>query len=402
MSNTLNEKFEEFATAQADVLKEYQDPMPTVTATVVPATGSDPTAVSGDPQQRSSGKDEPSGSDPKVPEAVANGQSRNDLGGSQSPPLHAAKGEGEQNPGAKASAPVSQDSSETSSSGKPGDEAGPNSLGAEITHGTSKGPDVKYPIKPSYESVDVSDDVKALLEGTELSEEFAEKAKTIFEAAVKAKLSEEHDKIVEHFAKETLEKIEVAKRDLSEDVNGTVNYAVAQWMEENKLAVDHGIKTEITEDFMVGLKNLFEEHYISIPEEKVEVVEGMAASIREMEERLDEQVKTNVKLQARLNESAKTTILNTVSEGLADTQKDKLSKLAEAVDFVSEEDFTKKVTTFKEAYFSEKKTVATSEVADETPVEGVEAPAMNPAMDAYTAALARWKQIIQPFLIQRV
>ena len=391
MSNTLNEKFEEFATEQADVLKEYQDPMPTVTATVVPGTGSEPTQVSGDPQQASSGKDEPSGSDPKVPEAVANGQSRNDLGGSQSPPLHAAKGEGEQTPGAKASAPVSQDGSETSSSGKPGDEAGPNSLGAEITHGTSKGPDVKYPIKPSYESVDVSDDVKALLEGTELSEEFAEKAKTIFEAAVKAKLSEEHDKIVEHFAKETLEKIEVAKADLTEDVNGTVNYAVAQWMEENKLAVDNGIKTEITEDFMVGLKNLFEEHYISIPDDKVDAVESMAASIREMEERLDEQVKSNVKLQARLNESARTTILATVSEGLADTQKDKLSKLAEAVEFVSEEDFTKKVTTFKEAYFSEKKTVATSEVADETPVEGVEAPSTNPQMDAYAAALARWK-----------
>ena len=114
MSNTLNEKFEEFATEQADVLKEYQDPMPTVTATVVPGTGSEPTQVSGDPQQASSGKDEPSGSDPKVPEAVANGQSRNDLGGSQSPPLHAAKGEGEDNPGAKASAPVSQDSSATS------------------------------------------------------------------------------------------------------------------------------------------------------------------------------------------------------------------------------------------------------------------------------------------------
>ena len=96
MSNTLNEKFEEFATEQADVLKEYQDPMPTVTATVVPGTGSEPTQVSGDPQQASSGKDEPSGSDPKVPEAVANGQSRNDLGGSQSTPLHAAKGEGEQ------------------------------------------------------------------------------------------------------------------------------------------------------------------------------------------------------------------------------------------------------------------------------------------------------------------
>ena len=392
MSNTLNEKFEEFATEQADVLKEYQDPMPTVTATVIPGTGSEPTQVSGDPQQKSSGKDEPSGSDPKVPEAVASGQSRNDLGGSQSPPLHAAKGEGEDNPGAKASAPVSQDSSVTSTSGKPGDEAGPNSLGAEVTNGTSKGPDVKYPIKPSFESVDVSDDVNALLEGTELSEEFAEKATTIFEAAIKAKLSEEYDKIVEHFANEAAEKIFAAQSELAEEVNGTVNYAVTQWLEENQLAVDRGIKNEITEDFMIGLKSLFEEHYISIPDEKVDVVEGMAESIREMEERLDEQVKSNVKLQARLNESARTTILATVSEGLADTQKDKLSKLAEAVDFVSEEDFTKKVTTFKEAYFSEKKAApATSEVADETPVEGADTTVTTPAMDAYTAALARWK-----------
>ena len=260
MSDVLNEKFGEFATEQKDILKEYQDPMPTVTATVIPATGSDPSAVSGDPQQKSSGKDEPSGSSPTVPPSVANGQSVTDLGGSQSEPLHSNKEEGEQNPGAKAAAPVSQDSSETSSSGKPGDEAGANTLGAEIAYGTSKGPDVQYPIKPSFESVDVSDDVKALLEGTELSEEFAEKAKTIFEGAVKAKLAEEHDKIVEHFAKETLEKIEVAKKDLTEDVNGTVNYAVAQWMEENKLAIDSGIKNEITEAFMVGLKNLFEEH----------------------------------------------------------------------------------------------------------------------------------------------
>ena len=391
MSDTLNEKFGEFATEQKDTLKEYQDPMPTVTATVIPGEGSDPSAVSGDPQQKSSGKDEPSGSNPSVPPAVASGQSKTDLGGSQSEPLHSNKEEGEDNPGAKAAAPVSQDSSETSSSGKPGDEAGVNSLGAEIAYGTSKGPQVQYPIKPSFESVDVSDDVKALLEGTELSEEFAEKAKTIFEAAVKAKLQEEYDKLVEHFAKETEEKIAVGVKDLTEDVNGTVNYAVGQWLEENQIAIDRGIKNEITEDFIAGLKNLFEEHYISIPDEKVEVVEGMAASIREMEERLDEQVKANVKLQNRLNESAKTTILATVSEGLADTQKDKLSKLAEAVDFVSEEDFTKKVSTFKEAYFSEKKAVATSEVADETPVEGVEAPSTNPQMDAYAAALSRWK-----------
>jgi len=389
MSNTLNEKFEEFATEQADVLKEYQDPMPTVTATVVPGTGSEPTQVSGDPQQASSGKDEPSGSDPKVPEAVANGQSRNDLGGSQSPPLHAAKGEGEQNPGAKASAPVSQDSSATSTSGKPGDEAGPNSLGAEVAYATSKGPDVKYPIKPSFESVDVSDDVNALLEGTELSEEFAEKATTIFEAAIKAKLSEEYDKIVEHFANESAEKIFAAQSELAEEVNGTVNYAVTQWLEENQLAVDRGIKNEITEDFMIGLKSLFEEHYISIPDEKVDVVEGMADSIREMEAKLDEQVKANVKLQSRLNETARKNIVNEVSDGLADTQKDKLAALAEGVEFTTEEEFSKKVKTIKESYFTEK-TVTQSEVADETPVEGASDSEVSPAMAQYLDAMNRW------------
>ena len=388
MSNTLNEKFEEFATEQADVLKEYQDPMPTVTATVIPGTGSEPTQVSGDPQQKSSGKDEPSGSSPSVPPSVANGQSVTDLGGSQSPPLHAAKGEGEDNPGAKASAPVSQDSSVTSTSGKPGDEAGANSLGAEVAYATSKGPDVKYPIKPSFESVDVSDDVNALLEGTELSEEFAEKATTIFEAAIKAKLSEEYDKIVEHFANEAAEKIFAAQSELAEEVNGTVNYAVTQWLEENQLAVDRGIKNEITEDFMIGLKSLFEEHYISIPDEKVDVVEGMAESIREMETRLDEQVKANVKLQNSLNETARKNILNNVSEGLADTQKEKLAALAEGLEFVSEESFSKKVTTIKEAYFKET-AAPQSEVADETPVEGA-SDDVSPAMAQYLDAMNRW------------
>ncbi len=386
MSDMLNEKFEEFASEQKDVLKEYQDPMPTVTATVIPGTGSDPTQVSGDPQQKGTGTDEPSGSDPKIDPSVASGQSRNDLGGSSSPPLHAKKEKGEENPGAKAAAPISQDSSAASPSGKGGDEAGANSLGADITHGTSKGPDVQYPIKPSFEEVELSDDVKALLEGTELSEEFAEKAKTIFEAAVKAKLTEEYDKLVAHFAKESEEKIAAMKAELNEEVNGTVNYAVNQWLEENQLAVDRGIRNEITEDFITGLKNLFEEHYISIPDDKVDAVESMAASIREMEERLDEQVKSNVKLQNRLNESAKNVILKQVSEGLADTQKDKLSALAEGVEFKNEEEYSKKLTTIKESYFPKEKTTV-SEVSDESPVEAEE---IAPAMGSYIDALNRW------------
>ena len=380
----LNEKFEEFLSEQQVVMEAgAQDPMPRVTASVIPGTGSDPAAVSGDPQQRGSGQDPM----PTVPTSVAPNQSETDLGGSQSEPLHSNKEEGEENPGAKAAAPVSQDSSETSTSGAPGSDPTP-SVGAEVAYGTKKGPNVSYPIKPAFEELDMSSDISALVEGTELSEEFAEKAKTIFEAAVKAKISEEYDKLVEHFGNELEKQLESAKADLSEEVNGTVNYAVTQWLEENQVAVDRGIRNEITSDFIAGLKGLFEEHYISIPDDKVDVVEGMAESIREMEERLDEQVKANVKLQNRLNESAKLNILSTVSEGLADTQKEKLAALAEGLEFVTEEDFSKKVKTIKESYFKESVATPAAEVADETPVEGEE---VSPAMAQYLNALNRWK-----------
>jgi predicted nuclease with TOPRIM domain len=183
--------------------------------------------------------------------------------------------------------------------------------------------------------------------------------------------------------------VAAAKAELSEEVDGTVNYAIGQWMEQNQVAIDRGIRNEITEDFIAGLKGLFEEHYISIPDDKVDVVEGMAESIREMEERLDEQVKANVKLQNRLNESAKLNILNTVSEGLADTQKEKLAALAEGLEFVSEESFSKKVKTIKESYFKE--SISTpAEVADETPVDGGEE--VSPAIAAYLQALDRWSK----------
>ena len=385
MSDMLNEKFEEFLGEQQVVMEAgAQDPMPRVTATVIPGTGSDPSAVSGDPQQRGSGKDPM----PTVPPSVAPNQSTTDLGGSQSEPLHSNKEEGEDNPGAKAAAPVSQDSSVTSTSGKPGKDPQP-SVGAEVAYGTGKGPDVSYPIKPSFEELDLSADVSALVEGTELSEEFAEKAKTIFEAAVKAKISEEYDKLVEHFAAELDKQVAEAKSELSEEVNGTVSYAIGQWVEQNQVAIDRGIRNEITEDFIAGLKGLFEEHYISIPDDKVDVVEGMAESIREMEERLDEQVKANVKLQNRLNESAKQVVLNTVSEGLVDTQKDKLAALSEGVDFTTEEEFSKKLTTIRESYFPKEKATV-SEVSEEAPVETNEE--VSPAMANYLQALNRWSK----------
>ena len=382
MSDMLNEKFEEFVTEQK-VIVEAGDPMPTVSANVIPGTGSEPSQVS-DAQTGSGGKDPM----PTVQPSVAHGQSAPaDLGGTSTTP-NEHDDDGEENPGAKAAAPVSQDSSVTSTAGKPGKDPAP-SVGADVAYGTKMGGAVTYPIKPSFEELDVSADVAALVEGTELSEEFAEKAKTIFEAAVKAKISEEYDRLVEHFATELDKQVDAAKAELSEEVNGTVNYAIGQWMEQNQVAVDRGIRNEITEDFIAGLKGLFEEHYIAIPDEKVDVVEGMAESIREMEERLDEQVKANVKLQNRLNETAKLNILSTVSEGLADTQKEKLAALAEGLEFVSEEAFSKKVTTIKESYFKEA-AAPVSEVADETPVEGVEE--VNPAMAQYLNALNRWSK----------
>ena len=386
MSDMLNEKFAEFVSEQNIVLAEG-DPMPTVTAAVLPANPPAPGGgISGEPNRAKGGKDPA----PSVGTEVApSGQSVTDNGG----PRPDGNDEGEDNPGAKAAAPVgakaaqSDGTAQTANIHDAGDQGTTPSVGAEVAYGTSKGPDVSYPIKPSYESLDVSDDVNALFEGTELSEEFKEKATTIFEAAIKAKLSEEYDKLVEHFSTEMEKHVAEAKNELSEEVSGTVNYAIGQWMETNQVAVDRGIRNEITEDFIAGLKNLFEEHYISIPEDKVDAVEGMADTIREMEERLDEQVKANVKLQNRLNESAKQVVLNTVSEGLVDTQKDKLAALAEGVEFTSEEEYSKKLNTIKESYFPNSPVVR--EETEETPVEGEEA---SPAMAAYLQALNRWGQ----------
>ena len=379
----LNEKFEEFVTEQK-VIVEGGDPMPTVSANVIPGTGSDPSQVSDAQTSSASGKDPA----PKVEPSAAYGQSAPaDLGGTSTTP-NEHDDDGEENPGAKAAAPISQVSGDPQQRAGDSPDARPT-VGAEVAYGTKMGGAVTYPIKPSMEELDVSADVAALVEGTELSEEFAEKAKTIFEAAVKAKISEEYDRLVEHFAAEFDKHFAEAKSEMAEEVNGTVNYAIGQWMEQNQVAIDRGIRNEITEDFIAGLKGLFEEHYISIPDEKVDVVEGMTQSIREMEERLDEQVKANVKLQNRLNESAKLNILSTVSEGLADTQKEKLAALAEGLEFVSEESFAKKVATIKESYFKEA-AAPQSEVADETPVEGAEE--VSPAIAAYMQALDRWSK----------
>jgi len=390
MSDMLNEKFEEFASEHAAVLSEAGDPMPTVTAAVIPgegsASGQSKTAVNA----KASAGEGASGHAAPLQPGIAIGQKAPAEVNSVTTTPHEHDEDGDENPGAKAAAPISGGISGEPNRGASNTDL-PNgtapSFGAEIAYGTKMGGSVTYPIKPKFESVDMSADVAALTEGTELSEEFAEKAKTIFEAAVRSKLSEEWTKLEEQFAQQVSEQVEAVKKELAEEVHGTLNYAINKWLEENQVSVDRGIRNEITEDFIAGLKNLFEEHYISIPDEKVDVLEGMTEDLCKMEERLDEQVKRNVELQNRLNESQKQVIVNLVSEGLADTQKDKLASLAEGVEFTTEEEFSKKLTTIKESYFPKEGTPKV--VADETPVESEE---VTPAMAAYLHAMNRWNQ----------
>jgi hypothetical protein len=384
MSDMLNERFEELVKEQNIVL-EAGDPMPTVSASVIPGTGKEPSQIS-DVQTASAGGRDPQ---PSVPPTVAIGQKApTDLGGTTTTP-HEHDEDGEENPGAKAAAPISQISGDAQQAHQksPGDMAATPTVGTQVAYGTTTGPNVTYPIKPSFEELDLSSDVAALTEGEELSESYKEKAKTIFEAAVKAKLNEEYAKLEEHFETKLVEQVEAIKAELAEEVMGTVNYGIAQWIEENQVAIDRGIRNEITEDFIAGFMNLCKEHWINIPEDKTDVVEEMADELREMEERLNEQIERNVELNNRLAESSKVVILNQVSEGLADTQKEKLASLSEGVTFDNADQFTQAVKTLRKSYFPE--AVTKSEVGDDAPVALSED--VSPTMAAYLQALSRWK-----------
>ena len=383
MSDVLNERFEELVKGQ-QIIREAGDPMPTVSASVIPATGTEPSQVS-DVQTAKAGGNDPT---PSVSPSVAIGQKpATDLGGTTTTP-HSHDEDGEENPGAKAAAPISQISGDPQQAHQksPGDMASTPSVGTQVAYGTTTGPNVTYPIKPSFEELDLSSDVAALTEGEELSEDYKTKAKTIFEAAVKSKLHEEYAKLEEHFEARLVEQVEVVKAELSEEVHGTVKYGIGQWIEENQVAIDRGIRNEITEDFIAGLMNLCKEHWINIPEDKSDVVQEMADTICEMEERLNEQIERNVELNNRLSESNKVVILNQVSEGLADTQKERLASLSEGVTFESGEQFAHAVKTLRKSYFPE--SVSRTEVSDETPVEGHE---VSPIMEQYLQALSRWK-----------
>ncbi len=216
---------------------------------------------------------------------------------------------------------------------------------------------------------DVEEDVNALLGGEELSEEFKEKAKTIFEAAINAKVAGIKEELEAQYQEKLAEEIEAAKESLAERVDSYLEYVADEWFEENALAVETGLKSEMTESFLEGMKGLFEEHYVSIPEDKYDVLESMVEKLDDMETKLNEQIEKNISLNGRLSEATADGILDQVSEGLAQTQKEKLASLSESVEFESEGQYREKLETLKESYFSEKKSPVTK---TETLSEGVD------------------------------
>ena len=231
----------------------------------------------------------------------------------------------------------------------------------------------KESIDQVVDSLDVSDDVNALVDGEELSEEFKTKAATIFESAVKSKvrtelerIQEENDKVIEEMAEQTM-------TDLVEKVDDYMNYVVEQWMEDNQLAIERGLKGEIAEDFISGLKNLFEDHYIDVPDEKYDILEANLTKIEELEEKLNKQIEENIQLKKAKGELVKEFMIADIADGMTDTETEKFQSLVEDVEFSDEDSYKEKLQTIKESYFGAEKEVKTEvlteEGSNEAPVE---------------------------------
>ena len=241
-------------------------------------------------------------------------------------------------------------------------------------------------------NIDLSDDVKALVStDADLSEEFKEKAATIFETAVKTRIQEQVKVLEAQYEDKLSKESETIKEAMTEKVDSYLNYVVEEWMKENELAVERGIRTEIAEDFITGLKSLFKEHYIDVPEEKYNVLDDLTNQTKELEGKLNEQIEKNVNLTKEVNDSERTNIVAEVSADLADTEKEKFASMAENVEFESAPKFREKLETIKESYFPKTKI---EETASKDEVDSVAAnepvvEASSDAMAAYTAAISR-------------
>jgi hypothetical protein len=243
------------------------------------------------------------------------------------------------------------------------------------------------------EKIDITADVDALVKDEDLSEEFKTKAATIFEAALNSKVKEAKKKMHAGYEEKLKEESEKAKGELVEKVDSYLAYVVEEWMKENELALERGIKGEIAEDFISGMKKLFEEHYISVPDEKYDVLEDQASKIDSLEKKLNEQIEKNVELTKANSEKTATQIVAEMSEDLADTAKEKFNKLAEEVEYSNETDFRAKISTIKESYFGAKKEVS-SDIDDVAVGDSVgETIDLSKSMAAYTAAITKTKDI---------
>ena len=240
------------------------------------------------------------------------------------------------------------------------------------------------------EEFSIEEDVKALFEGEDLSEEFQEKARTIFEAAISTKVNEIKENLQSAYETVLVEEIETIKEGLTERLDAYLEYVADEWIQENALAVEHGLKTEMTESFLAGMKGLFEDHYVTIPEDRYDVIESMVDKLDEMEGKLNEQIERNVALNRRLAESVADVIFAEVAEGLALSQKDKLATLAENVEFESESDYREKLVTLKKSYFPENASAQRDH--SETISEGTEvagSTSASPLMESYMDTLRR-------------
>ena len=241
--------------------------------------------------------------------------------------------------------------------------------------------------KSSEDSLDIKSDVDALIGDSDLSEEFKQKAATIFEAAIKSKVKAEAQRLEGEYETKLKENTESHKAEMVEKVDSYLNYVVEEWMKENQIAIERGIKGEIAEDFIGGLKKLFEDHYIDVPDEKYNVLEDQASKIEELEKKLNESIEKNVELNKSNGELKRQDIIDETSEDLADTAKEKFNKLAEEVEYSNEDDFRTKVKTIKESYFGKKEVKQDDEIDNVAAGESAEQPAdLSNAMAAYSAA----------------
>ena len=318
----------------------------------------------------------------------------NAIGGSDSKSEEGAKGT--KNLGASAAGSTSVEGDKSIKT-KPSDAGTGNvsaGLSGKIFDSEEKdGETIQEEPKTEEAKYDFSEDVDALVAGEELSEDFRVKAKTIFEAVVTQRVNEETKTLQEAYESALTEEVEKIKTELAEKVDDYISYAAKQWLEENSLAVEHGIRVEMAESFTEGLKKLFVEQNFTVPEEKFNLLDGMAEEINDMEKKLNEQIDTNVSLNKRIGEFTRMEIVNECATGLAETQKEKLVSLAEGVEFENEADFKNKVETIKESYFTRKAETAETVVE---PTEEASAPLVenneSGTMSKYVDALSRWSK----------